>query len=399
MTEIARRSFLAQAAAAFAAAPALARDAVAQLPFANGERPLVRLQQKRLMIGQTARPPQVETPFSVFDEGLLTPNDAFFVRYHFSNLPTVIDPATYRLSIGGHVDAPLSLSLTELKRDFPVQEIVAVNQCSGNSRGFVEPRVGGGQLGNGAMGNARWRGVPLKALLDKAGIRAGARQVTFNGLDNPPADTIPDFIKALDIDHARDGEVMVAWAMNGTDLPFLNGYPLRLIVPGHYGTYWVKHLDTITVVDAQYDGYWMKTAYRIPDNDCACVAPGQKPDRTRPIGRLNIRSFITSHRDGERVRAGRPVMLRGIAFNGGSGIAALSVSADGGANWQNARLGEDLGRYSFRPWQLDLVLPKGRQAIKVRAVGRDGETQPLQPLWQPAGYMRNLVETILLEVV
>ncbi len=170
---------------------------------------------------------ELETPFSVFNEGILTPNEAFFVRYHLSNLPTVIDPATFRLSIGGHVEKPLELSLAALKKDFPVHEVVAVNQCSGNSRGFSEPRVGGGQLGNGAMGNARWRGVALKDLLDRSGVRAGARQVTFNGLDNPPIDTIPDFVKALDLDHALDGEVMVAFAMNGKDLPFLNGYPLR----------------------------------------------------------------------------------------------------------------------------------------------------------------------------
>ncbi|MFG3757104.1 molybdopterin-dependent oxidoreductase, partial [Klebsiella pneumoniae] len=124
-----------------------------------------------------------------------------------------------------------------------------VNQCSGNSRGFSDPRVAGGQLANGAMGNARWRGVPLKTVLDKAGVQAGAKQVTFNGMDGPVSDKTPDFVKALDIDHARDGEVMLAYAMNGHDLPVLNGFPLRLVVPGHYGTYWVKHLNDITVID------------------------------------------------------------------------------------------------------------------------------------------------------
>ncbi len=381
------------------AAPAVARTDRIRLPFDNGERPLVRMPQKRPMIALTARPPQLETPFDVFNEGILTPNDAFFVRYHLSGLPTEIDPASFRLSVGGHVQAPLSLSLSDLKRDFPVQEIVAVNQCSGNSRGFVTPRVGGGQLGNGAMGNARWRGVSLKALLDKAGLRSGGRQLTFNGLDDPPMDSVPDFIKALDIDHARDGDVMVAWAMNGADLPFLNGYPLRLIVPGYYGTYWVKHLNEINVVDTQFDGYWMKTAYRIPDNDCHCVEPGQKPDKTKPIGRLNIRSFITSHKDGGKVRAGRIAEFRGIAFDGGSGVAAVLISSDGGANWQEARLGEDLGRYSFREWRLGLNLPKGRQGIHVRAIGKDGATQPFTPLWQPAGYMRNVVEAITVEAV
>lgn len=399
MNFVSRRRFIAQASAALATAPTMARSETMRLPFANGDRPLVRLPQKRPLIGLTMRPPQLETPFAIFNEGVLTPNDAFFVRYHLSDLPTTIDPTTFRLSIGGHVRAPLSLSLTQLKRDFPVQEIVAVNQCSGNSRAFSDPRVGGGQLGNGAMGNARWRGVSLRALLDRAGVRAGASQVTFNGLDAPPVDAIPDFIKALDIDHARDGDVLIAWAMNGADLPFLNGYPLRLVVPGYYGTYWIKHLHEINVIDRQYDGYWMKTAYRIPDNDCHCVAPGQKPDKTIPIGRFNIRSFITSHKPGDVVAAGRVVPMRGIAFNGGSGIARVQLSINGGRDWQDATLGEDHGRYSFREWRFAGTFPKGQHDVKVRAVGADGETQPLNALWQPAGYMRNVVEAVQLEAI
>jgi len=394
-----RRHFLAGASGALLAVPALARAATAQLPFDNGVRPLVRYPQKRALIGLTARPPQLETPFSVFREGVITPNDAFFVRYHLASLPLDVDPATYRLAIGGHVESPLSLSLAELKRDFPSQEIVAVNQCSGNSRGLFDPRVGGGQLANGAMGNARWRGVPLKALLDKAGVRGGALQVSFDGLDIAPSDSIPDFVKSLDIDHARDGEVLVAWSMNGEDLPFLNGFPLRLVVPGYYGTYWIKHLSEIKVLDKPFEGYWVKTAYRIPDNDCACVEPGGKPDKTRPITRLNVRSFVTSHADGDRVRAGAAVPLRGIAFDGGSGIASVGISTDDGQSWQETRLGADLGRYSFREWQLPVSLPKGERRVKVRATSRSGEVQPLEPRWQPAGYMRNVVETLTLKVL
>lgn len=399
MIPIERRHFLAGAGLSLVAGPALAAAKSVVMPFDNGERPLVALPQKRPMILLTTRPPQLETPFAVFNQGIVTPNDAFFVRYHLSGLPTLIDPATFRLTIGGHVENPLGLSLAALKRDFPVHEVVAVNQCSGNSRGFVEPRVGGGQLGNGAMGNARWRGVALKDLLDRAGLRAGARQVTFNGLDNPPLDTVPDFVKALDLDQARDGEVLVAYAMNGQDLPFLNGYPLRLIVPGYYGTYWVKHLNEINVLDAQFDGYWMKTAYRVPDNDCACLAPGQTPDKSRPITRLNIRSFVTSHADGAKVASARSTELRGIAFNGGSGIARVLVSPDGGANWLESRLGTDMGRYSFREWRLGVNFAKGRHKLLVRAFAPDGETQPFEPRWQPSGYMRNVVETVALEAI
>jgi DMSO/TMAO reductase YedYZ molybdopterin-dependent catalytic subunit len=363
-----------------------------KLPIDNGERPLVKYPQKRMMIGLTSRPPQLETPFSVFNEGVITPNDAFYVRYHLAGLPFDLDPTTFTVEVKGNVDKPLKLSIADVKK-MPAVELVAVNQCSGNSRGFVEPRVAGGQLGNGAMGNARWRGVPLKTVLDRAGVQQGARQVTFNGMDGPVLDTTPDFVKALDIDHARDGEVMLAYAMNGSDLPFLNGFPLRLVVPGYYGTYWVKHLNEITVIDTVFDGYWMKTAYRIPDNDCACVDPGTTPQATIPINRFDVRSFITSLTDGAKVKAGTPTLVKGIAFDGGKGIKQVELSTDAGKTWQPARLGKDLGRYSFREWQLPVKLSAGTHELKVRATNNAGQTQPDKPRWNPAGYMRNVVET------
>lgn len=362
------------------------------LPFGNGERPMVKVPQKRPMIGQTSRPPQLETPFSVFNEGVITPNDAFFVRYHLAGLPVDLDPDTFTVEVKGKVNKPLKLKLADLKR-LPSVEIVAVNQCSGNSRGFFEPRVAGGQSGNGAMGNARWRGVPLKTVLDRAGVAAGAKQVTFNGMDGPVIDTTPDFVKALDIDHARDGEVMLAYQMNGADLPFLNGFPLRLVVPGYYGTYWVKHLNEITVIDRVFDNFWMKSAYRIPDNDCHCVEPGTAPKATVPINRFDVRSFITSVADGTKVKAGE-LTLKGIAFDGGSGIKEVAVSTDDGKTWTPAKLGQDLGKYSFREWQLPVKLAAGAHVLKARATSNKGETQPATASWNPAGYMRNVIEAV-----
>ena len=363
------------------------------LPFGAGERTLVKYPQKRPLIQMTARPPQLETPFSVFDEGAITPNDAFFVRYHLADIPLSIDPDTFRLAVKGKVEKPLALSLADLKAMETV-EIVAVNQCSGNSRGFFEPRVAGGQLANGAMGNARWRGVPLKAVLDLAGVQASAKQVIFGGLDGPVLPATPDFVKALDIDQARDGEVMVAYAMNGEDLPFLNGFPLRLVVPGHYGTYWVKHLNEIEVIDSVFDGFWMQTAYRIPDNACACVDPGKAPSKTTPIQRFDVRSFITNLQDGASVRAGADLVVKGIAFDGGYGVTDVVVSTDDGVSWTGARLGEDLGRFSFREWRTQIRLPAGEHVFKVRALNRIGQSQPTEPLWNPAGYMRNVVERV-----
>jgi sulfite dehydrogenase len=369
-----------------------ARAQTATLAFGNGERPIVSYPGKRPMLRLTTRPPQLETPFAAFNEGVITPNDAFFVRYHLADIPLEIDPATFRLEVKGAVDTPVQLSLDELKH-MGGTEVVAVNQCSGNSRGFFEPRVAGGQAGNGMMGNARWQGVPLKAVLDRAGVKAAAVQVRFDGLDGPVADTTPDFVKALPVDQARDGEVMLAWGMNGDDLPFLNGYPLRLVVPGYYGTYWVKHLNQVTVLDQPAKTFWMDTAYRIPDNACNCVEPGTAPAKTRPIGRFTVRSFITSVTDGAQLPAGSAVVLKGIAFDGGSGIKQVEVSPDGGKTWQGATLGEDLGRFSFRGWQAAVTLTPGEHALQVRATSNAGETQPTTQPWNPSGYLRNVVET------
>jgi sulfite dehydrogenase len=379
------------AAASFDPIKAFALDS-ATLPFDNGERPLVKYPQKRPMIGLTSRPPQLETPFSIFNDGAITPNNAFFVRYHLADIPLSIDPDTFTLEIKGSVERPLKLSLKDIRK-LPAVEITAVNQCSGNSRGFFSPRVAGGQLGHGAMGNARWRGVPLKTVLDKAGVKASAKQVTFNGLDGPVSDKTPDFVKALDIDHARDGEVMLAYGMNGDDLPVLNGFPLRLVVPGYYGTYWVKHLNEITVIDSVFDGYWMKTAYRIPDNDCNCVEPGTAPKATIPINRFTVRSFITNVTDGAKLKAGTTT-LKGIAFDGGKGIKEVAVSTDGGKTWTPAKLGKDLGKYSFRQWKLPVKLAAGPHEIKVRATNNAGVAQPMEASWNPAGYLRNVVETV-----
>jgi hypothetical protein len=286
-------------------------------------------------------------------------------------------------------------SLADLKKKFDAIEIIAVNQCSGNSRGFFNPRVPGGQLGNGAMGNARWRGVRLADVLNHCGIAEGARQVTFNGLDNPVLPTTPDFVKALDVEQALDGEILLACEMNGQDLPWLNGYPLRLVVPGYYGTYWVKHLNEITVTNQVFNGYWMNPAYRIPDNSCACVEPGTTPQKTVPITRFNVRSFITSLADGARLKSGETVSVRGIAFDGGYGIREVLFSEDDGQNWREAALGKDLGKYSFREWTIPFT-PKhsGAFELKVKAINRINQSQPAEPLWNPAGYMRNVIETV-----
>jgi DMSO/TMAO reductase YedYZ molybdopterin-dependent catalytic subunit len=332
-----------------------------------------------------------------FDRAI-TPNEAFYVRYHIFPVPARVDLDSWRLKITGHVDRPLELSFEDLQNGFPQARVVAVNQCSGNSRGRFSPRVFGGQWGDGAMGNAEWVGAKMQDILRRAGLKAGAVDVTFNGLDAPAAPAVPDFIKSLRVRHLMDDpDVLVAYQMNGKPLPLLNGFPARLVVPGWYATYWVKNLSEITVLEREFDGFWMTKAYRIPDTSCGCVPPGTTPARTVPINRMNVRSFMVSPLDGDRIAVGRPVILKGVAFDGGSGIAQVETSCDAGGSWRRANLGEDLGRYSFREWSAEWTPERpGNYRVRVRAYNRLGESQPPTPLWNPGGYLRNVVEEIQL---
>src|SRR5262245_46583275 len=375
------------------------RVALAQDDPVLAGRPLVRYPEKTDLILLTSRPPQLEPPMKYFDRAI-TPNEAFFVRYHVFPIPLEVDLATWRLRITGRVDRPLELSLDDLKTRFPRAAVTAVNQCSGNSRGRFSPRVLGGQWGDGAMGNAEWVGARLKDILTAAGVRQGAVQATFDGLDKPAFPSVPDFVKSLDITRIMDDpDILVAYQMNGAPLPMLNGYPARLVVPGWYATYWVKNLSEIEVVDQMFEKFWMKPAYRIPDNACGCAQPGSAVARTVPITRMTVRSFIASPTPGTRVPRGRPVTLKGIAFDGGYGIQEVQVSADRGTSWRRADLGGDLGRYSFREWSAAWTPSQaGPARVMVRAFNRIGESQGREPLWNPAGYLRNVIEHIDLQV-
>ncbi len=359
-----------------------------------GDRRLLRYPEKTDLLLLTSRPPQLEMPPRFFRE-LITPNDAVFVRWHLSNIPTEVDLRRWRLKVGGNTERKIALTMDQLQNDFERVSYTAVIQCSGNGRSFFEPRVAGGQWENGSLGNVTWTGVRLKDILARAGIKAGSVEVGFNGLDDPPLPTVPDFVKSLPLDVALDEDVIVAYAMNGKPLTMLNGFPARLVVPGWFATYWVKSLSDITLLDKTFEGFWMKTAYRIPDTPCACVPPGTKPKKTVPITRMNTRSLIVEPVSGAKLPFGREVELFGIAFSGGYGIREVTVSLDGGQSWQRASLGKDLGKYSWIQWKYAWQPARaGKYTIMARAVNTIGESQPFEPLWNPAGYMWNKVETI-----
>ncbi len=365
------------------------------LPFERGRRPLVAFPQKRPLMVLATRPPQLETPFHIFNENIFTPNDAFFVRWHLANIPQKVDMDTFRLTIRGRVNQILSLSLEELKTQFEQVEIAAVCQCAGNSRGFFQPRVPGVQWGNGAMGNANWKGIRLRDLLHKAGLADDALQVRFDGLDQPVAQVTPDFRKSLNLDDALQKEVLIAHSMNGEPLPMLNGFPLRLVVPGWYATYWVKMLNDIEVLNQADQTFWTTDAYRLPADPCHCVKPGEALTSTVPMGKTPVRSFMTNVEQGQTLPGGKPFTIKGIAFDQGYGIDRVLVSMDGGHQWQSARLGKNYGDFSFRPWEAKFIPEPGHAyALQSLAINRIGETQRFDARWNPHGYLRNVIETV-----
>ncbi len=355
------------------------------------ERRLVTFPEKTELLLLTSRPPQLETPLKYFRE-LITPNEALFVRWHLADIPTSVDLATWRLVIHGNVEQPISLSMEDLKK-FEKVVYTAVIQCAGNGRSFFNPPVFGGQWLNGAMGNVTWGGVRLKDILNRAGLKTGSMEVVFKGLDKAVLPATPNFLKSLPLDKALEDDIIVAYEMNGRELPMLNGFPVRLVVPGWYATYWVKSLSDIEVGVKPTGSFWMKTAYRIPDDPCGCVEPGTAPKKTVPINRMTTRSLLINPEDGSRLKSGQPVELMGVAFSGGYSIKEVLVSVDGGMNWRPARLGKDIGRYSwiqwFYPWQ---PVKPGSYHVMVRATNSIGESQPLDALWNPSGYLLNNIE-------
>jgi sulfite dehydrogenase len=352
-----------------------------------GKKPLIQLAD---------RPPNYESPLEYFRTPI-TPNDEFFVRYHLADIPEV-DAKTYKISVGGDgANGQAELTLDDLKK-MPAVEVVAVNQCSGNRRGLSKPHVAGVEWGYGAMGCARWKGVRLKDVLDKVGLKKESIEISFNGADGPVLDKTPDFIKSIPVWKAIDADTIIAYEMNGAPLPHFNGFPARLIVPGWTGTYWMKHLISVTALTKPLGGFWMNPAYRIPLGKFPIVARfvSQENPAGTPITEIVINSLITSHRDGAKIKAGK-VTVSGMAWDGGYGIRTVEVSTDGGKTWSGATLGEDLGRYAFRPWSFELKARHGKNTVMVNAINKIGQTQASELIFNGAGYHNNVMQNITLD--
>jgi DMSO/TMAO reductase YedYZ molybdopterin-dependent catalytic subunit len=364
--------------------------AEAVLDTLPGKKPLIKL---------TYRPPNYEAPLAYLRTAI-TPNDEFFVRYHLADIPQ-IDAGTWKLNLDGEgANGDLQIGLNELKK-LPAFEVAAVCQCAGNRRGLFEPHVPGVQWGHGAMGCARWKGARLKDVLDLVGLKKEAAEVVFDGADGPVLDKTPDFVKSLPMWKAIEDTTLVAYEMNGKPLPHWNGFPARIVVPGWTATYWVKHITSVTAVTKPFDGFWMKTAYRIPVGKFPLVQRfiSQETATNTPITEIVVNSLITNPVEGARVKAGRKAAISGIAWDGGYGIRSVEISADNGKSWTQALLGEDPGKFAFRAWSYEFI-PKrrGKLLLAARATNEIGQTQTREPIPNPAGYCNNAAQTVTLDV-
>ena len=347
---------------------------------------------KERLIVRSIRPEDLETPVSLLNTWI-TPNDLFFVRHHMYAPNVKVDE--WKLTVDGEVQTPLTLTLDELK-GMPKHTVTVTLECAGNGRAFFDPPVAGIQWERGAVGTARFVGARMADVLKKAGVKDTGRYVAMNGADKPPG-TMPDFIRNVPMKKALDADTILAYEMNGEPLPTLHGFPLRAVVPGWEGAYSVKWLTNLQVIEKEYDGFFVKTAYRFPNRP---VAPGEAvaPQDMVPLTGLVVKSFINSPLDGATVAPGK-VHMSGFAWAGESNIEKVDVSMDNGSSWFPAKLGKERERYAWQSFDYEFNITKpGSYLLMSRATDDKGNTQPIAPQWNPSGYLWNVIDKVRINV-
>lgn len=338
---------------------------------------------ERALLEYVASPQDLGTPTEYFDR-LIIPNDVFFVRSHFG--PPGLDMSR-RLLVDGLVGSTLDLSVSELKK-FPEVSVTSVLQCAGNGRALYTPRVPGVQWVHGAMGQAKWTGVRLRDVLQKAGIKPEAKFVHIRGADNSPGPQVPTYLRSLPIERALDETTLFAYRMNGEPLTLAHGAPLRLVVPGWAGDHWMKWLTSIRLETKEPDGFYFQTAYRMP---IETVTPGAAvpPEKMKPLTVVPVKSIIGRPTDNGAAKRGAQEVV-GIAFSGGSAIKLVEVSTDGGTNWKSAKLEGEPGAGRWQVFKHEFKAEKpGKYMAMARATDRAGNIQPKDPAWNPSGYFWN----------
>ncbi len=360
--------------------------AAATLPRLNNAADLSR------MTVRSSSPEDLEMPLDGFKDWI-TPVDRFFVRCHALTPPRA-ELAEWKLKLDGVVNQPLTLTMDDLKK-LPRVEFASVLECAGNGRSFYQPRMAGTQWAFGSVGNARWAGVRFRDVLAKIGLKDSAQHILMDGADTPMG-KMPDFQRTIPVKKALDPDTLLAFEMNGQPLTVEHGFPLRLIAPGWAGDSWVKWLQHIEVLDHEFDGFWMKTAYRHPSHP---VAPGAvvDPSEMIPVTDLNVKSVIATPDIGGWTKPGR-VRISGTAWSNGSPVTRVDVSIDGGTTWKPAKLGKEQSRYAWRLWDLDWKAAEGKHMLLARATNAAGQTQPLNEEWNPSGYLWNVAQPMEINV-
>ncbi len=344
------------------------------------------------MIVRSARFIDLEMPPEFFDSWI-TPVPHFFVRNHMHE-PSTLDAGDWKVSISGEVESPLSLSLSDLAKSEP-HTVTNTLECAGNGRGFQQPKVPGVQWQRGAVGTARFTGPRLRDLLQRAGVKTTGRHVMFRGLDEVPG-KVPPFIRSIPIEKAVDPDTLIATHMNGSPLARHHGFPARALAPGWIGAASCKWLTEIKVLSQEFEGNFMKPAYRMPNQR---ISPGGEvnPDDTHPITALGVKSVIAGPVDGSRVKSG--LRIHGAAWAGEGAVTRVDISTDGGATWRAARLGSQQSRYAWRLWDFAWTAPKtGAYVIMSRAADDQGRSQPEAAAWNPSGYLYNAIDRVKIHV-
>ena len=384
-----RREFLRQisgAALAAATAPFMLTWALPQgqaVPFPGEDG----------MILRSFRFVDLESPVEYFNTWL-TPVPHFFVRNHMHE-PIELDASGWRLSLGGEVEKPLTLSLAELSK-LETHSVVNTLECAGNGRSLHRPQVPGIQWGKGAVGTARFSGPRLREVLERAGVKATGKHIMFRGLDEVPG-KVPPFIRSIPIEKALDADTLIATHMNGSPLTKHHGFPARALVPGWIGAASCKWLTEIKVLDAEFVGNFMSPGYRLPNQP---VKPGDvvKPEDTHAVTALSVKSVISGPIDRSNVKMGR-VTVHGAAWAGEADIVKVEISTDGGTTWDLAKLGRDQAHYAWRLWSYDWKPGKGGDySIQSQATDSQGRVQPPTPVWNPSGYLYNAVDQVNVHV-
>ncbi|MCI0664764.1 MAG: sulfite oxidase [Acidobacteria bacterium] len=362
-------------------------------PVFSVARDLIRGKEK--LIVRSVRPEDLETPVGLLNTWI-TPNDLFYVRHH--SYPAMIDEQgakDWKITVAGEVERPLILTLDELKK-MPQATVTVTLECAGNGRAFFDPPVAGIQWEKGAVGTARWTGVRLVDLLKKAGLKPSGKFVLLEGADKPVG-KMPDFVRNVPLDKALHSDTILAYQMNGEPLPQLHGFPLRAVVPGWEGAYAVKWLNHISVIDQEYDGFFVKTAYRFPNKK---IAPGASVDQKDliPLTGLIVKTLINSPLDGAKLAPGN-IRVGGFAWAGESSITRVDLSIDNGSTWVSARLGKERERYAWQSFEHQFEITKpGSYLIMSRATDDQGRVQPVAPNWNPSGYLWNVIERVRIDV-